>query len=524
VIGAYVRLRWRLLRGALRRGGAEQVGAVLSTGASAFVGLGLGFAAARIGRTSDAADEFIVVYCGLVTAFVLGIGVVAGVAQPVDPRVLAAEPLRDRERVLGQLAASAFGPPGLAGIVAGIGVFVGMVRDVAGVPVVALATVAWLLGLLLVARTATNLLALLANRFPRAGQLAVGLAGLVFYGGAQLLPRRLAGLGTEQRHDLADAVAFTPPGRLGRAMTEAGTADAWWHLLLGAAWLVVLVPVFVLTTIRLTRATRHAGGIGSRTTLRSPVARVARRLCGTGVPGAIAWRSILVRFRTPRTALETFTGAGVGLSVVLVPALARDAVGSGAVLVGGAVQLAVLFMAGNSFGSDGPPITHELLTGADVGEIVAGKARSVAVVAAPLALIAPLIAAAVTDEWRYLPAGFGVGAGGVLAGTGAAIVQSALVPIAIPESDNPFAGGESGKGILAAVLLFGVLIALGIATVPIALALLWAVEEQRTVLVTLLGLVTLALGWVLARAGIAIATARVRRGEPELVASVTPAR
>ena len=112
----------------------------------------------------------------------------------------------------------------------------------------------------------------------------------------------------------------------------------------------------------------------------------------------------------------------------------------------------------------------------------------------------------------------------MLAGTGAAIVQSALVPIAIPESDNPFAGGESGKGILAAVLLLGVLVALGIVTVPVALALLWAVEEQHTVLVTLLGGASLGLGWLVVRAGVTIATARLRRHEPEFVTAVTPAR
>ncbi len=60
------------------------------------------------------------------------------------------------------------------------------------------------------------------------------------------------------------------------------------------------------------------------------------------------------RFRTPRTALETFTGAGVGMAAVLVPTLVRDDAGSGAVLVGGAVQLAVLFMSGNSFGTRRP--------------------------------------------------------------------------------------------------------------------------------------------------------------------------
>jgi hypothetical protein len=115
VATTYVRLRWRLLGGALRHGGSEQVGAVLSTGASAVVGLGLGITAATVGRSSDDADLFIVVFCGVVMLGVLGFGIVAGISQPIDPRVVAAEPLTERERVVGLLAASALGPPGLAG-------------------------------------------------------------------------------------------------------------------------------------------------------------------------------------------------------------------------------------------------------------------------------------------------------------------------------------------------------------------------------------------------------------------------
>ena len=45
---------------------------------------------------------------------VLGISVVAGVTQPIDPRVLAIEPLSDAERGLGLLAGAAVGPPGIA--------------------------------------------------------------------------------------------------------------------------------------------------------------------------------------------------------------------------------------------------------------------------------------------------------------------------------------------------------------------------------------------------------------------------
>ncbi len=526
VAATHVRLRWRLLGGALRHGGSEQVGAVLSTGASAVVGLGLGIAAARIGRSSDDADLFIVVFCGVVMLGVLGFGVVAGISQPIDPRVLAAEPLSDRQRVVGLLAASALGPPGLAGFAIGLGMVIGMVRGMSTLPVVLLAVASWLAAMLLIARTATNLLALVISRFPRFGQIVVGLAGLVFYGLFQFVPGLIGGLEMAQRERLADAIAWTPPGQVGRALATAdeGVGQSVQHLLLGSVWIIGLAVAFVWSSGRLAVTSRRAGGLDAHTLDRSVIARAIRRACGRGAAGAVAWRSILVRFRTPRTALEAVTGAGVGLAAVLVPALARDAAGSGAVLVGGAVQLAVLFMSGNSFGSDGPAITHELMTGMAPRELVAGKVRGIVIVAAPLAVIGPLLAAAITDEWRYLAAGFGVGAGGLLAGAGAAIVQSALVPIAVPESENPFASGETGKGMLAAMLLAAVLTVLAVVTVPVALALFWAVDRGNTALVTALGAVTVAVGWGVSRAGVRIATTRITGREPEFAASVTPAR
>jgi hypothetical protein len=165
-----------------------------------------------------------------------------------------------------------------------------------------------------------------------------------------------------------------------------------------------------------------------------------------------------------------------------------------------------------------------MLAGADTATLVRGKARSIVVVAAPLALLGPLLAAAITGEWRYLIAGFGVGIGGLMAGTGAAIVQSTLVPIAIPESDNPFAGGESGKGMVAALLLGVVLAGLAIVTVPVALALFWATDRGRVGLVTVFGAATIVVGWGVMRVGIRIANRRLRGRDPEFIASVTPAR
>lgn len=524
LIDSFVRLRWRLLRGSIRHGGAEQVGVIVSTIMSALLGVGLGVAAAIVGRTNTDAADLAVIFCAISVTAIAGFGIVAGITQPVDPRVIAAEPLTDTQRAAGLLAGTAFGPPGLAGIVVAVGLTIGMARRLATLPIVALGAVAWLLALLLVARTATNLLALLISRAPRIGQLTVGLAGLVFYGAFQFVPAVIGKLDGADRARLADVLAYTPPGQIGRAVaaTDVGTGLA--HLAAGVIWLPVLGWGLSASAKRLAAATRQLGGLTGSRPERTRFGRLVRGWCGTGSSGAIAWRSLMTRFRTPRTALESFTGAGVGLAAVLVPALSRRQAGSGAVLVGGAVQLAVLFMSGNSLGNDGPAVTHELLAGADPGDLIRGKVRSIVIVAAPLAVVGPLIAAVLTGEWRYLVAGFGVGVGGLLAGAGAAIVQSALVPIAIPESDNPFAGGETGKGIVAALLLMAVLTGLSVVTVPVALALFWATDRGDTVLVTGFGLATVLVGWLVIRAGGSIARRRLQGREPEFVVSVTPSR
>ena len=227
--------------------------------------------------------------------------------------------------------------------------------------------------------------------------------------------------------------------------------------------------------------------------------------------------------RHRRTALETFIGAGIGLAIVLVPALTRDEPGASAVLVGGAVQLSVLFMAGNSIGNDGPALGAEILCGLEPEVIVRAKVRSVIIVASPLAAVGPMIAAGVTGEWRYLPAGIAVGIAGLLAGAGGAIVQSTLVPIAVPEADNPLASGDSGSGLLAAGVLVVVLVTLAIVTLPVALALVWALTTESAVMVTALNIATALAGWGVMRLGQRIAAQRWRRHEPAIYDAIIPA-
>ena len=77
------------------------------------------------GRTvDDPATLFVLATVGI-TFGVMMIGVIAGLTQPVDPRVLATEPLTERQLGLGVLAASASGPPGLSAGLVGIGIFAG---------------------------------------------------------------------------------------------------------------------------------------------------------------------------------------------------------------------------------------------------------------------------------------------------------------------------------------------------------------------------------------------------------------
>jgi hypothetical protein len=528
IVRQFVRLRWRSLRGASRSGGAQKWTVIIGLLASVLVGVAGGVGLAVGGQRASQPGVVFVIACTVIVVAVVALGVIAGISQPIDPRVLATEPLTDRQMALGLLVGTAVGPPGLSGGLIGLGLFVGALSGATTAPIVAAGALSFLATLLLISRSTINALGLFATRFPRTGQVVVGLFSLLFYGGFQFLPRVIGGLDANQQRTATEIFQYSPPGQLGLGLAKASTEPltAIGHIVIGSVWLVPLAAVFVWTNGALLVSAPHTN-VGSQKAgppRRQPIRTLARRLCGTGPTGAVAWRGLLTRVRTPRIALETFTGAGIGLAVILVPTLLRDGVGAGAVLVGGAVQLAVLFMAGNSFGSDGPAMSNELLTGVDPQVLVRGKARSVAIIASPIALIGPLVAAVLTDEWRYFPAGFLVGIGGLLGGTGGAIVQSVLVPIAIPEGDNPLASGDSGKGCLAGFILAGVVLSLTVVTLPIALALLWALDRGSLSLVTLFAATTLAISYGVYLLGIRFATRHWRTHEPEIFAAVIPAR
>ena len=166
VVALFARLRWKMLRGVLHSNGAQKWAVIMGMVASVLVGAVGAVMVFVAGRTSDDLDAvFVMVTTGSVLVVVM-IGVIAGVTQPVDPRVLATEPMSERQLGVGLLAASAAGPPGLSALLFGIGLFAGAVGGASSVVPALVASAAVLATLLLVSRTTINALGLVATRSP----------------------------------------------------------------------------------------------------------------------------------------------------------------------------------------------------------------------------------------------------------------------------------------------------------------------------------------------------------------------
>ncbi|MDQ2679175.1 MAG: hypothetical protein M3Y51_10570 [Actinomycetota bacterium] len=526
---ALARLKWSLLRGGLRGSNQQRFQTWLSVVMSVVVGaLGLAVLAA-IGRGVAAADEVVVL---LLPVSVIGVGLLSsatGVESTIDARHLASEPIGRWSLGVGLLAAAAVGPPAvLAGLV-GIGIVVGWTAGgVLGLLVVALAVVAWWITLVVVSRTATNLLGVLAStRFRQVAQAAATLSALITWLGVQLIARDTSGWG-ERWDPLVRLAAWTPPGQLGRAVAEADRpASAVLHLLLGVAWLPLLVWASVATSERMARSSPRPGGGGGSRRRGSSVPGLRKGYTSwlpSGPAGAITTRTIRTKFRTPRQAVNTFTALAVGAGVFLIgPVLDSGTPDPRIVLVGGLLHFAVLFDGNNAFGMDGPAIWMEIGAGADAGVLVRGKLMSSLSVMALPAFVLPIVLAVMSDGWVWLPASWLLAVGSVLAAAGVSVASAALAPFALPDSPNPLAAGDTGQGCVAGLMLAACMFVLVVVSAPVAIAVTLA--SERSVGLTVLAAVAAPLvGAATMWGGGSVARARLRGREAELVTMVTPAR
>lgn len=522
VVPFFTRLRWRLLAANMRGAPSLAWGTALGMFAAVAVGMVGGGSLWASGQSSSEPQHLAPAAMAGLVFLVAALGIAAGVAQAVDPRVIATEPLRSRDATLGQLVLVVTGPAGIAAVGLGIGFLGGWSRGWDGLGIVALAVVAWMLTMLLVSRGLTAALGLLTVRHPRTGQLIAGFAVLGAYAASQILPRAAGRFDQGGRERLADWARWSPPGQLGDALAKAPTApgEAWGHLALGAAWLPVLA---IVTHVAMHRMRTAQPRPDLAATGESRGWRLVRAWCGDGPVGAAAYRSVAVRLRSPREILQAVVGGAIGLGVALGPVVATSGGDSSVVLVGGAVQLAVLLTAGNSFGTDGPALASELLAGVDGSTLARAKARSITIVALPLLLV-PFLPAAITGAWHFVPAGMFVALGAIAAGTGGALVQSAYAPIALPEADNPFASGDAGRGCLVGVLTGVSLLVQALLAVPVGALVYFTMFRVSTETATAIAALSVPFGFLIRRIGIRLTARRIDERAPELLTEITPAR
>jgi hypothetical protein len=536
VVRALVRLKWSLLRNGLR--GSTQLR--IQTGLSLVFSTGAGLLAcaltAGIGRGFANADAAVVVLLPAVVVATALLAAAAGVESTVDVRMLAATPVTPSAMSTGVLAAATVGPPALVGALSGLGLAIGYGGGgPASWAVLVLVVVGWWATLLLVSRSSANALgALTAGRWRHLGQFLAAIAAVGLWLVLQVGSRITAGWTGARWMAEADRWAWTPPGQLGRAF--AAVADrpgaALLHLSASLVWLPALWWIHTATTGRLA-TTSARGGDGARVP-RTGRAGVRSGILGwlpSGPVGSLTARTLRTKFRSPREAVNTVVALLLGVgALAALPLLGAGALGgpleSGdgrLVLTAGLLHFAVLFEGNNAYGYDGPALWWEVGAGADGGRLSRSKALSSLVVMAPAAVALVLLLALISGGWPWLPAGLLLVTGSILLATGASVLSAALAPFALPDSPNPLAAGDAGQGCLAGSVLMVGMIVLSVVSVPVALAVVWAVGRGPTttafvsLLAPVVGAVLLALALVAARA-------LLGGREAELVAKVTPAR
>jgi ABC-2 type transport system permease protein len=525
------KLKWNLLRGGLRGSGQQRVQVVLSVVLSALFGLVAFGVLAALGRGSSHALSILVVVLPVTTIAVGLLSAAAGVESTIDARHLATEPLTRVELGVGLLGAALVGPAAVLALLAGLGIALGWGTGVGviGAVVVAVVVLAWWATLLLLSRTLANLLGAWATgRFRQIAQAMATGSALAVWLMVQLITRDARNWDADRWATLGDVARLTPPGQLAMAVTAAQPGDVRpvaivVHLALGLSWLPLLGWANVVSTERLALSSPRPGSGGRR--MRTAEGGLRGRLpwLPAGAVGAVAARSIRTRLRTPRQAVNTVTALVVGAGVFLIGPLFGGAVDERLVLVGGLVHFAVLLDGNNSFGYDGPALWMEVQAGADASVLARAKAWASVIVMGVPALVLPFALAVLSGGWQWLPAAWLLAVGALFGAAGVSVATAALAPVAVPESPNPLAAGDTGQGCLAAVMLTLGLTVLAVASAPIAIPVLLASAESVAWTTAAAAFAPL-LGLALWLGGIRIATSRLSGREAELVQRVTPAR
>ena len=522
VIRDLVILKAMLLRGTYRRSNVEAFGLVLAFAAGAFGGGSLAFFTTVAGRHNpDNARPVVMVVMALIPVVAIVFGAVLGSEGSVDPRKVSPLPIRPSYVGMGALAAGAVGVGGLAFGLMGMGVILGFASGAVGTVVSVVAVAAELVVILVLSRTVSNLLGVMASgRLERFANVIVALTGLT----TAALAQGVAAVVTKPIawwQDVFASISWMPTARLASAATGSPGGNVLIDLVIGLAFLASLIALHSWTFSRflviLPGGASSNGGVRQRRSkaLKSGVTRFDSPV------GSVVRRTMRAKFRSPRQLTNLIAAVGLGLGgVVGLAVFSARPMPPTTVLLGGAVQFLVLFDNQNCLGMDGRALGLELMVTAP-STVIRGKRIAAILTGLGPMLLVPVALAAYSGGWVFVPIAWILGAGSVLASSGLAVLLGTLAPVGIPETANPFASADAGQGCLASVGFILSTGLLGLMTAPVTWALMRYADTNLAFAWEIAG-VTLGVSALLGHFAEKAATAWVAGHVPELFAAVSP--
>ena len=515
-----VRLRWRLMRNRLRKGGLVLfvLGLVASAG-FAVVAFGI-FASARVatdvGRRSIAQGVLGAVLLGWVFLPLMS----GGADETVDPTRLALLPLTRRQLAGVLIGGAVSGPATIAVFAALWGLIVGYAPGgVGALIVVAVVPCVFLLGLGLARLTATGLARAQRSRGGRdIAVVLTTLLGATVWLGTQAIGPALQKADDRSVNRIVNVLGWLPTGWPGRALVAAhdhhpGTAAIW--LAATAALAALALSGWARATMRLATMSERVSGT-TRSSAGAPLGSASTPL---GAALAREWRYVR---RSPgkRGQFIMTSVMGVGFTVIQV-IRNTDHSGPRWAFAGLGAMLFGVSPSFNILGFDSPSLWLDDLSGGMTK--VRLRARSLGWLPHVLipGLLGVVTASVLAGRWQATPLAMIAAVGMSLAGLGVGSFASTVTPMPVLDGDNPWAwrNGMSGKGCSQGLWSVLGLAVMAVCAAPIVIPLVVFYDRPWAYAIAVAGI---ALGAGIFALGTRLGARRIGGRGPELIAELSP--
>jgi ABC-2 type transport system permease protein len=515
-----VQLKLRLLLNALRSSRTAKVSFITSTAFAVLLAIGTFVVLASFRGKSTSVDLTAVIFTVLAFGWLIAPIMVFSVDATLDPATLALYPLRTRPLAAGLLAASATGAWPLANVIGLLGVTVGLASGPLGVIAAVIAVALQVLFCIALSRFVTTSLAgLLRSRRGRdlAAFLIIPLVALYEFF-TQVVPKAAS----EGKITAASFTGFDswmrwlPPGLAAHAIQDASDG----HIGLALARLAALAAVIVGFTLLWVKSLGRALVTSDTSTQSAQVRGAKLPLARFGLRGTVAARTWLYQRREPVSlifwALIAVITAAVSASSIFGHHRHPDIVIASAIF--GAAFVGIFHA--NSAGLTGPAFFLEataLSRRRDLRAYFAGQNLVLALIGAPLVVAVCFALAAAAGK-----PGVGVEAAPVaLAALGAALGLSNLFTAALPypmarRAGSPVLVAAPGYAGYRIGSILGTLAGTAVAAAPVIICAVLAVSDPLAVRIGVLLPCAAIYGFLLALAGVRLASAVAVGKLPEL--------